>query len=352
MSTQNNRPQKLSELHSTRKQKTTQPDFQTAGRPIRDVLGQPTYRADQSHDIAQSEQTVNTSQHPKQRRVKRDPANYDQDVYLKVSGVITMIEAQKRHKDRYNIYLDNVFAFGVSEATLVHFALFKNQTLTEERSLLIQRYEEENKLFERALNYLSHALHTKKQVQDKLASYTDKEAVISDILQRLEKLNLLNDQQYAKSYTRTAMNVQNKGPQKIKQELKQKGVSETDIRSGLAEYDDQTLADNLTQLANKKYQTYNRRYSNAKSLQKTRQFLYQKGYLSETIEFALEPLEEMPVDEEAEWDLIVSERDKYWRRYRKYDAKKRFFKVKQHLFQKRFASELIQAAMEEIGDEE
>jgi len=38
--------------------------------------------------------------------------------------VITKIEAQKK-KGRYNIYLNDAFAFGVDEATVVKYALFK-----------------------------------------------------------------------------------------------------------------------------------------------------------------------------------------------------------------------------------
>ena len=45
--------------------------------------------------------------------------------------VITKIEAQKK-KGRYNIYLNDAFAFGVDEATVVKYALFKGTELTKE----------------------------------------------------------------------------------------------------------------------------------------------------------------------------------------------------------------------------
>ncbi|MDO4671219.1 MAG: RecX family transcriptional regulator [Aerococcus sp.] len=280
-----------------------------------------------------------------------DLENEAKDEKTPIAGTITMVEAQKRHKDRYNIYVDGVFAFGVSENTLAHFALFKNQVLTPERTRLIQRYEVENKLFERALHYLSHSLRTKKQVIDRLKKETDQEALITSTLERLESLGFIDDRTFAKSYTRTAMRVQNKGPQKIKQELKQKGISDEDMAIGLAEYDTVILNDNSRQLAEKKYATYKRRYSHTESLQKTRQFLYQKGYSNEEIQTALAVLSEHEVDEEKEWELLVTTRDKYWQRYRKYDNQKRRFKVKQQLFQKGFEGEAIHAAMDELPDE-
>ena len=46
--------------------------------------------------------------------------------------VITKIEAQKK-KGRYNIYLNDAFAFGVDQATVVKFALFKGTELTKEQ---------------------------------------------------------------------------------------------------------------------------------------------------------------------------------------------------------------------------
>ena len=42
--------------------------------------------------------------------------------------VITKIEAQKK-KGRYNIYLNDAFAFGVDEATVVKYTLFKGTEL-------------------------------------------------------------------------------------------------------------------------------------------------------------------------------------------------------------------------------
>ena len=51
--------------------------------------------------------------------------------------VITKIEAQKK-KGRYNIYLNDAFAFGVDEATVVKYALFKGTELTKEQIEEIQ----------------------------------------------------------------------------------------------------------------------------------------------------------------------------------------------------------------------
>ena len=52
--------------------------------------------------------------------------------------VITKIEGSEEKKGRYNIYLNDAFAFGVDEATVVKYALFKGTELTKEQIEEIQ----------------------------------------------------------------------------------------------------------------------------------------------------------------------------------------------------------------------
>lgn len=337
-------PQKLSEVDTPRKSR--QPASQLSAHPAKTTTPdshapKPSQRFERKHS-----QTVPT------KRTTPPKAAAKEATIAPVAGIVTKIEAQKRHKDRYNIYIDETFAFGVSEATLAHFAIFKDQTVSKERSLTIQKYEAENQLFERALHYLSRALHTRQQVSDKLKILTQEERLITQTLARLEEMGFVNDRLYAESYTRTAMTMQNKGPKKIRQELKLKGVSEADIAAGLKEYDEASLANNLHQLANKKYQAYKRRHSQTESLQKTRQFLYQKGFAGDAIQNAIADLKEETVDDAQEWALLLETRDKYWRRYQRQEPKQRLFKVKQQLFKKGFASEQIAEALEALDNEE
>ena len=45
---------------------------------------------------------------------------------------ITKIEVQKKKQNRFNIYLNNEFAFGVDEDTLLKFGLTKGTELTQD----------------------------------------------------------------------------------------------------------------------------------------------------------------------------------------------------------------------------
>ena len=65
--------------------------------------------------------------------------------------VITKITQQKKDKERYNIFLDEKYAFSVHESVLVKFELTKGMTL-EDWSVDEMVYEDEiRKAFNRAL---------------------------------------------------------------------------------------------------------------------------------------------------------------------------------------------------------
>ena len=84
--------------------------------------------------------------------------------------VITKIEAQKK-KGRYNIYLNDAFAFGVDEATVVKYALFKGTELTKEQIEEIKHDDCIQQAYQKALHFLNFKLRSTKEVYEKLEKY-------------------------------------------------------------------------------------------------------------------------------------------------------------------------------------
>ena len=79
--------------------------------------------------------------------------------------IITKITQQKRDSERYNIFLDEKFAFSVHETVLVKFGLTKDMTL-EDWSISEMVYEEEiSKAFNRALHYLGFRMRSEFEVK-------------------------------------------------------------------------------------------------------------------------------------------------------------------------------------------
>ena len=82
--------------------------------------------------------------------------------------MITAIEAQKRNKDKVNLYLDGEFACSLTAESVVRARLKIGQELSEERLREILATSETELAFKKALDYISRAMKTEKQVKDYL----------------------------------------------------------------------------------------------------------------------------------------------------------------------------------------
>ncbi|AMB94446.1 recombination regulator RecX [Aerococcus sanguinicola] len=269
-----------------------------------------------------------------------------------LSGEITKIEAQKRRKHRFNIYLNQSYAFPVSEATLVKFALAKGQVLSAERVGEIQAAEAAAQAYQTAVNYLSHQLRSEKEIRQRLQRDDWPEGVIDQTIQRLKELRLVDDLVYGQSYTRTAMRLQKKGPGQIQRKLKEKGLSESIIQQALEEYDDQTAQDNIEELAAKRLKQQMRKYAQRDSEQRTVRYLMQKGFDSDAAKQAVQRASQDLVDDDLEDDKLDQQGQKYWRKYRRLDPKERYFKVKQQLYRRGFEAGAIKQWLDQEMEKE
>ncbi|WP_124058620.1 RecX family transcriptional regulator [Vaginisenegalia massiliensis] len=280
---------------------------------------------------------------------------------------ITKIERQKKQSDRYSIYLDGEFAFGVHEAVLIHFALHKDQILSQDQLNHIKEVEYREKVYSRALHYLSFGLRSIKEMRDYLASQewatdTDEailetqqmvvsQELIESTLQRLCQQNYLNDLIYAQSYTRTMALINRKGPKLIAHELKQKGLDQQTISLALDEYSQVDQMANVTYLIDKYCQTKGKQATRLLK-NKLYQHLLQKGYDKDQIKEGMD-LADFTIIEAQEDDLLAKEAAKQWQRLsRRQQGGLLRQKVTASLMRKGFSYEAIQTWLNEQEDGE
>ncbi|WP_277630893.1 recombination regulator RecX [Atopococcus tabaci] len=262
--------------------------------------------------------------------------------------VITRIQAQKR-KGRYNIYLNDEYAFAVDEALLIKYLLRKDMEISPELQKQLETEDVSRKAYQRALVYLSYALRSEKQVREDLIEHEFEEQA-DEVIDLLKEQRLINDLMYAKSYVRTAYTINRKGPQLIQRELVKKGISPEEILDALEEYPHEEQVDNAFKLGEKMVAKSTKR-SSRETQTKVRQHLMQKGFNSDIIEEVLRELDTQK-DESEEMDALRKQGEKAWRRYSKFEAAERRQKTKANLYQKGFNGELIQAFIEEKEMEE
>ncbi|UJF15222.1 recombination regulator RecX [Jeotgalibaca sp. MA1X17-3] len=266
-------------------------------------------------------------------------------------SVITKIQVQRRRKDRFNIYLDGEYAFPVSEAVLIKIGLFKGMELTKERQKEIELENTAYLSYSIAVDYLSYSLRSEKEVRKKLKENDIPFDVIDGTIQRLHDQRYIDDRIYGESYTRTAANINRKGPFVIARELKLKGLKEEVIALSLEQYPEEYQIENGIKLA-EKLLNKQQRTSSRDAIMKARMHLQQKGYTRDVIDkIMLEVDTETPEDEE--FAALRIQGDKIWRRYaRKAEGFQLIQKVKTNLFQKGYPSEMISEYIEEKKQEE
>jgi len=263
---------------------------------------------------------------------------------------ITKIMAQKR-SGRYNVYLDDKYAFPISESVMIKFSVFKGMEVDDALAAEMIAADDVAKAYSRALDYLSHQLRTEKEVHDKLRDEEIDEDVITATMAHLRELRLLSDEQYAAAYVRTAKRTSDKGPRVIRQKLRQKGVGEQLIDDALAgQFTADDRLENATELAKKLAKRYHNQAFKTMQ-QKVRQGLMTKGFDNEIVTAAIDAIDLEP-DVDDQWDALVNQGEKLWRRNRKYAFSERRLRTKRNLYQKGFLMEDINRFIDEqVADE-
>lgn len=173
---------------------------------------------------------------------------------------ITDIAPQKKHKNRFNVYVDQRFSFGIAGELLVFKNLHIGDVITQIEIDKIMLEELGNKGYNWALKYIGYRMRTKKEVEKKLKEKFEKlkledeeneqvSKIITEILVKLENLEIISDKKFVESYIEDRKKVKPSGEHRIKRELLQKGVDkeliEKEIERNLKKEDQILLAEKI-----------------------------------------------------------------------------------------------------------
>lgn len=265
--------------------------------------------------------------------------------------VISKISRQKNNPERYNIYLNENFAFAVDEATLIKFGLTKGKILDQFEIDEINYEDEISKAFNRALHYLSYQMRSEYEVKKKLLDAGFGEAVILEAIRKLEKLGFLNDETYSKALLETKKKTAKKGPRAIKQDLIKKGIDKDTQIKVLDTFTYEEQVKIAMELAQKSIKA-NSTKTPMQVKQKVQDILMRKGYSFSIINEILDQIQLEREDEE--WQQLIDiQGEKIWKKYTsKYMGSELHMKVKQALYQKGFPLEVIERFIDEKETQE
>lgn len=110
------------------------------------------------------------------------------------------------------------------------------------------------------------------------------------LLAHLIEQNFLNEERFAQAFVSGKINIKRWGRVKIRQQLKQKKISNYSIQKAFSEIDEEQYLANLHGLAEKKWQTFGNEKDVYVAKMKVARFLSSKGYESDLIWESLDNL--------------------------------------------------------------
>jgi len=157
-----------------------------------------------------------------------------------MAGRITALEPQKHSRDRLNVYLDDVFAFGL--AVLLAANLRVGMLLTDDEIAALRLADEVERAREKALNYLSYRPRSEAELRSHLLESDFAEATVAEVLDRLREVGLVDDDAFARYWADNRARFRPRGKRMLVQELRQKDVASHVIEATLMEYDEVAAA--------------------------------------------------------------------------------------------------------------
>lgn len=264
---------------------------------------------------------------------------------------ITKIGRQKNNPERYNIYLNEEYAFPVDEGTLIKFGLTKGKVLEQFEIDEITYEDEIAKAFNKALNFLAFQMRSEHEVKTKLLQAGHGEAVVQEAIHKLTGLGFLNDETYTKALFETKKRTAKKGPAAIRQDLMKKGIDKGLQEQVLGTFGHAEQVELALEHAAKQVRAGDQK-TPTQIKQKIQNVLMRKGYSFTVVKDVLEKIELERAEDD--WQQIVEQQgDKIWRKYAsKFTGSELRNKIKQALYQKGFPVEVINRFIEQKENEE
>ncbi len=197
---------------------------------------------------------------------------------------ITAIEPQARHANRFNIYIDDQFAIGLS--AILAAKLRVGQTIDDAQMAALEREAAYETGHEKALRFLEARPRSASEVKKQLLKKKIPADVIDRVIERLTEAGLLDDRAFAKYWVENRESFRPRAGRALRYEMKRKGLSDTAIASALKGLNEDDSAYRAgAARARRWYGLEHREY-----LQKMVGFLVRRGFAYDTSKQAAERL--------------------------------------------------------------
>jgi regulatory protein len=194
---------------------------------------------------------------------------------------ITKIASAVKTAGRYNVFVDEKFAFSLDESQLVKIGLKKGDEIDEEKLIELKTESDFGKNYIRAIDLISRRLRSEKEIRDYAFRKQWTKANTERVVVRLHERGYLNDAKFAVAFVRSRAVTRNFSTKKMRLELRKRGITPDVVEQTLADSEDFDETTTLKNLIAKKRAHY------ADDERKLVAYLAQQGFSYDAIRSVL-----------------------------------------------------------------
>ena len=195
---------------------------------------------------------------------------------------ITAIKQQIKRQDRYSVYIDEKYSFALSETELLRLGIYAGLELTENELEELKDDSVRDKARYQALGQLSRRQRSEWELRDYLKRKEYSPEIIDQVMEQLTEYGYVDDKKFAEAWIANRRLLKATSARRLRQELRQKRVSDEVIDEALAE-DETDELEVLKDVVERK-----RKQTKYKDDLKLMQYLVRQGFDYGSIKSALE----------------------------------------------------------------
>jgi regulatory protein len=170
--------------------------------------------------------------------------------------LITKIAKAVKTAGRYNVFVDEEFAFSLDEAQLVKLGLRKGQEFSAAEIAELKNESDFGKNYVRALDLISRRLRSEREIRDYGFKKQWSKDNIERVVERLYDHGYLDDAKFAAAFVRSRAAMKSNSRRQLELALRKKGISASVIAEVIEGSDDYSENDALKKLIAKKKDRY------------------------------------------------------------------------------------------------
>lgn len=254
-----------------------------------------------------------------------------------------IIKFKKIGRSKYKVTLNQNELIIYEEVILKNNLLRKKDISLELLELIMEenRYYE---IYDQSLSYIEKKMRTEKELHEYLIKKDFDELLIEDVIERLKKENLINEEKYIQAYINDKIALSKDGPFKIKRNLLDLELHEYLIDEYLSKVSTLTWQEKLNKIIDKRLNLMKNK-SEYQIKNKLKEDLFNLGYDKSLIELALNKINKN------DSDSIKKEYDKAYSKYsKKYQGSLLNNQIKSYLYRKGYSIDDITSLISSNDD--